>query len=301
MRRRSIAALILVVAAVVAAWILARRNAQPVPAIAVEAEPVRDGAKPSLAPAPARPAAPPPVRPASARAPIEPLPAEGTPLAAIADELAERARAGDNAAAMRLAFDLQRCSWKLGFTLDQAAERSVFCEGIDHKRIDARGEWLLLAADRGDVEAMTCYAAHPNDLGPKFLSDAWFDWSQRWRDRAPAFAARAYELGQADLPGLLADAYSGHELHGMRVQHHAFTLLVQPDPARAAAYREISRRVSVGGIPPVPLPGVRGDVLSEIEQRRAQAMVDRDWPRFAQAPVDRSNQMPCIRLFRSMR
>lgn len=255
--------------------------------------------------------------PTSANAVIEraPLPPEGTPLATIHDDLATRARAGDNTAAMRLAFDLRRCksydpdtptltveqlkasvsgpgseeNAKHVFELIEA-ERT-FCTGVDPASVDSHGEWILLVAQRGDAEAMGCYVAHPNDFGPKFLSDAWFAWSEHWRDRAPSFAEQAYALGRADMLFMLADAYSGNTHEGEPMSPVAFSALVKPDAVRAAAYAEMASRV--GATNPEYANDLRAR-LDEFGKQRAAALVSRDWPRFARSPQSPKNSVPCL-------
>ncbi|MBN8481280.1 MAG: hypothetical protein J0L88_06765 [Xanthomonadales bacterium] len=250
-----------------------------------------------------------------------PLPPEDTPLAEAYDALAARARGGDNAAAMRLARDLQRChltkysAIALDLAVDRLAqgkpdsavprelehmnsrlvETRELCDGIDRAHVEARGAWILLAAMRGDAQAMVCFAAHPDDFGPEFLSDAWFEWSQRWREHAPALVEEAYRRGQLDVLTLLADAYSGESHEGLPLAMTPLQGLVAPDPARAAAYAGIARRAGLAGDGFVQHFRERLDAAG---LRRAHAIIARDALRFTSQRHSLRSGLPCQRTIR---
>ena len=252
----------------------------------------------------------------------QPLPADGAPIAEVYDALAARARAGDNAAAMHLVRALQRCyrmdfaQVALDFQIDQAAEQGAsrhnetmvhidaqvradraFCAGLDTQRIDARGEWVVLAATRGDTVAMTCYGAHPDDYAPPFLTDAWFEWSRRWRERAPAMVEEAYARGQLEVLTILTASYSGEHHEGIPEAMTPLQGIVAADPARAAAYAGIAWRTGrVGAHYAERMWGG----LDDAGRRRAEAIIARDAPRFvAQKGVPKTRDV-CFRLVRGL-
>lgn len=269
---------------------------------------------------------PPAVRPpTSGSAVVEsaPLPPEGTPLATNLDDLAVRARAGDNAAAMRLVTDLQRCRNRksaehsiasnlaalkenvsndkvaefaeIAIELEQQAENiRELCDGANEQHLVTRGEWLVLAADRGDAEAMACFAAHPDSFAPPFLSDAWFDWAQKWRDQALPFALAAYAKGESEVLPLLADAYSGGLAKGISFANPTFAELVEVDWVRAAAYAELAR---LKGFLPDTMAQQFLDRLDMAEREKVAAHVARDRSRFDAASNGPSR---CGRVARGM-
>lgn len=267
----------------------------------------------------------------SARPAQAPLPPRDTPLGTIYDELAARARSGDTSAAMRLVLDLQRCRYRQSTSesfsivsnrlqsaatqdpktapsldeivvtrdLDNLDKTQAACADISVEQIDQRGQWLRMAAQDGDAEAMVCYAAAPFDFGPKFLSDAWFDWATQWRTDAPQFAAQAFAAGQADVIALLQDAYSaGTVMPGMRLTMFRFGELVTPDRTLAYAYSLLYLRV------------VSQNTLSSAQNRvesaqaalnaeqiaHAHALADAAWPRFAAQAGEPGNTLPCREL-----
>ena len=254
----------------------------------------------------------------------QPLPADGTPLAEAYDALAARARAGDNAAAMRLAFDLTRCTSRAGADAEaldamdagappvedavlarldadsrrkleaDAARATAFCRGVASEKVEKRGEWLLLAAERGDAEAMVCFASAPNDFAPPQLSDAWFDWSRRWRDRAPAFAETAYAQGRVDMLAILAEVYSGQTMAGVPLSMYPLAAVIRADPVRAVAYRDIASRIGYGGSERI------ADAYAALDDREralARSLADRDAGRFTRPEDGRVSFLPCRRLY----
>jgi hypothetical protein len=257
-----------------------------------------------------------------------PLPPPNTPLRGIYAELAARAHAGDTQAAMRLVYDLQRCQYRdalststlavadrmraqaapesaaqaesmsgyLSRDLDHLDKLDALCAGITPGQIDARGEWLRLAAQEGDAQAMVCYAVAPFDFGPTPMSDAWFDWAEQWRKDAPIFVARAFAAGQADVVPLLRDAYDQGALLGdYRLTSYAYSQLVSPDPMLAYAYALLYERVA----PQSGLESARRIAqtartgLSDDQIAQAQRFADEAWPRFAAQAGLRSNLIPC--------
>lgn len=245
-----------------------------------------------------------------------PLPPNGTPLSKIHDDLAARARAGDNAAALRLVADLQLCMRSKTFQesialnleslrtkvkdvdLDRVArvmveleQRSEFlevvCEGATDRMIEDRGEWLLLAVGRGDPEAMACFAGFPRAFAPPFLSDAWFIWAARWRDEAVPLALRAYALGNKEVLPLLADAYSGGVDKGFSFPGTSeLANLVEQDLVRAALYAELARSK---GLLPDHMAAWYSEQLDETGRATVAALVARERPRFENARDDFSS------------
>ncbi len=245
-----------------------------------------------------------------------PLPPNGTPLSKIHDDLAARARAGDNAAALRLVADLQLCMRSKTFQesialnlkllrtqvkdvdLDHVArviveleQRSEFlqvvCEGATDRMIEDRGEWLLLAVGRGDPEAMACFAGFPRAFAPPFLSDAWFIWAARWRDEAVPLALRAYALGNKDVLPLLADAYSGGVDKGFSFPGTSeLANLVEKDLVRAALYAGLARSK---GLLPENRAAWYPAQLDEAGRATLAVLVARESPRFENARDDLSS------------
>lgn len=245
--RRGVTVFLLAALALGAGYFLGRTNAQTNPAPTAAATAVTTAASPvpAFARHAAAPAQMPTFKRPRTQVPVQSaaLPPADTPLKQIFDSLAARAKSGDAAASMRLFHDLQRCnkrgqqmqllnavdSWRNPSAEDVSPEQHAdlvkqaneeqqqlldslkstdqLCAGIAASDIDQRGEWLRTAALDGDAEAMVCYAAAPNDFGPKYFTDTWFDWMQRWRTEAPKFAAQAYAAGQGDVVALFRDAY----------------------------------------------------------------------------------------------
>lgn len=255
--------------------------------------------------------------------PAAPLPPEDAPLAEPYDALAARARAGDNAAAMRLAFDLTRCRNRAGADADtlreldagkppvedavsarmnagsrrrieeSLAKDTAFCRSVAPEQVEARGEWLLMAAERGDGEAMVCYAARPDSFAPPLFSDAWFDWSRRWRERATTYADEAYAQGRLDILLVLAEVHSGQTFAGAPISTYALAPITRADRVRGAAYTDIARRV--GRVGPRSLDDPYAE-LDEEERVRAQALANRDAGRFTVHATGRADLHPCRRL-----
>ncbi len=325
MRRWMIAGIVF--ALLVAAWAWLAREEVPDPASDAPiagAPGIGSAATPGTVPAKAAPSEASRAPEAIARmpTPAAPLPPEDAPLAEAYDALAARARAGDNAAAMRLAFDLTGCKSRAGAddeTLREldavgppvenpyanrmdadsrrrfeahVAKAVAYCRGLAPELVEARGEWLLLAAERGDAEAMVCFAAVPDEFAPPMLSDAWFNWSLRWRERATTFAETAYARGRPDILLVLADAHSGQTFGGIPTSQYPLAVVTRPEPVRGAAYRDISTRI--GRVGP---PGTHDyDPYAELDEEsrvRARALADRDAGRFTEGADSRVELLPC--------
>jgi hypothetical protein len=252
-----------------------------------------------------------------------PLPVAGAPLRETYAELSARAQNGESAAAKRLFFDLQRCharktqmqmldlyaspeqptsakSEQAKRILDKLDVSDALCAGIAGDQIEQRGEWLREAALDGDAEAMVCYAAMPNDFGPSFLSDAWFDWMQRWRDEAPALVERADAAGQADVVALLRDAYTEQIIFGERISIYGISHLTAPDPVRAYAYALLYERLK-------PANSTRSFAetnlrpnLTPQQVAQGQGIADAAWPRFAVHVGDPAAALPCLAGLRAL-
>lgn len=201
----------------------------------------------------------PPVPPTSLGAGPAPLPPPDTPLAAMLDELEERARAGEARAACRLASELSRCAmlqrrrefhamvdpsgggpargsrveeWRIDATarLELQIERDeAVCTGIDRAQSRQSIQWLHRAASAGHVPSMASFATgawmvyEPGFVHQPELVAAYA------RDAA-SMATRAVEAGDTRLLLPLGLAYAGRS--GMAAP---LGELVEPDPARARA------------------------------------------------------------------
>lgn len=171
-----------------------------------------------------------------------PLPPPGTPLKDIYDELAARARSGDRAASVRLFHDTEKCRdaektrSRISFTLptimratepakskpDDISNRlldgmqedinwvkqtEVLCTGLDQERFESGVDWMRLAAEQGDREAIDCYLdldfLHAGNImrHPQRLSE--------FRQTAPALAEAAIRAGDWNATVALQLAYDG--------------------------------------------------------------------------------------------
>jgi hypothetical protein len=267
----------------------------------------------------------------SAAHPPPQLPAEGTPLAKTFDQLVALASAGDSPSAMRLYSDLTRCSSRAkqlrlvnhlsfpnqrssegvinpgaaevkiteltGKVLDKLDASDQFCEGVGEDKLERRGEILRQAALDGDPEAMVCYAMSTLDVGPKYLSDAWFDYAQRWSQEAPDFAIRAFDSGQADVIPLLIDAYAPNNADTLR--QYQFSELVQPDPSMAYRLAVLFQRLSSKGVEAraaAAQVAVLRNNLSPAQISSADAFVNAMWPKFSASAGDAQGHVPCSRV-----
>lgn len=264
-------------------------------------------------------------QPAVASAPLPPI---DTPLHKIYANLAARAQAGDAAAAMRLVDDLQRCEDRRGISrlmntvanrmqsktwtgqpgkgdfsarqiqsyTDYLQKLDALCSGITPDQVNERGQWLRRAALDGDSEAMVCYAAAPGYFGPKWLSDAWFEWIEQWRAEAPQMAATAFAAGQVDVLPLLQDAYSeGMPNIHMRMTQTQLGQLTLPDPTLAYAFALLVERAA-------PLNGLSYSqkivdstvaALTPAQIERARSYADAEWPRFIRQAGSTNIYVPC--------
>ena len=326
MRRWMIAGVVGALLVAAWAWLAREEVSDPASDAPIAGAPgVGSAATPASVPAKAVPSEASRAPAATARMPspaAPPLPPEDAPLAEAYDALAARARAGDNAAAMRLAFDLTGCKSRAGADdealreldavgpavdnpyanqmdadsrrrLEEHVAKAVaYCRGLAPELVEARGEWLLLAAERGDAEAMVCFAAMPDEFAPPMFSDPWFDWSLRWRERATTFAEMAYARGRPDILLVLAEAHSGQTLSGIPISQYPLAAVMRPDRVRGAAYGDIASRI--GHVGP---RGMRNtDPYAELDEEsrvRARALADRDAGRFTKGTDSRVELLPC--------
>jgi len=177
-----------------------------------------------------------------ASASFAPLPPPGTPLKDIYDELAARARSGDRQASVRLFHDTEKCRdaentrSRISFTLptimratqpadsesndisnqmldgmqaaiDWVKQTQVLCAGLDPDKFESGVDWMRLAAEQGDREAIDCY------LDLDFLrAGNVMRHSQRlieFRQTAPALAEAAVRAGDWKATVALQLAYDG--------------------------------------------------------------------------------------------
>jgi hypothetical protein len=252
-----------------------------------------------------------------------PLPPAGTPLSSTFDTLRRLSVAGGAKAARRLFDDLTVCSereknmrWLSSRTfsrsegirrfgpspfVDKSIEESLaqldasdaLCDGVTPEQIDARGEELRRAAMLGDAAALVCYAESPLNRSPKYLSNAWFDYVDRWKVEAPEFARRAFDAGQANVIPLLVDAYAPQNGEGGK--SFEFGQLIAPDPRLAYAMTLLYARL----VPEAEKGRVQASAdglgvgLTSNELDEAQRFVDREWPRFASQAGNIGNTEPC--------
>jgi hypothetical protein len=177
------------------------------------------------------------------------MPAQGVPIAESFDALAERARAGDARASLRLLRELSLCDaepglereafgphekWTRVGTDDADVKRheQAFEDRAERTRARAReryakaqalcgdltadekatlGEWLERAADSGDPGAALCYVVMSTSDGyrPERYSDAWVDWMEQYRARAFDYAEHAFAAGYAQASWYLYYAAAG--------------------------------------------------------------------------------------------
>jgi hypothetical protein len=180
---------------------------------------------------------------------MRPLPVDGLPISESFDALAERARAGDSGASLRLLRELSLCQARPSLQNDASRhDRRVVVEGDDSGRAELRrreieareersrahareryataqtlcdgvtaaetatlGEWLERAADSGDPGAAFCYvmAATSDAYAPARYSDAWVEWMEHYRARAFDYSERAFAAGYARASWYLYYAAAG--------------------------------------------------------------------------------------------
>jgi hypothetical protein len=167
-----------------------------------------------------------------------PLPPPGTPLKEEYEELSRRAKAGDDAASCRLSADLWRCSQlPKGLAIEdqaltraaqmpatgsvladavddavklrmQVSEDEKRCEGFEVPSPHAAWDFLLMAAERGNVRAMAQLAIAPPLDEQDFLQsvDEW----QKYRRVAGKYLKRAAAAGDPFALYNLWWAYAGY-------------------------------------------------------------------------------------------
>jgi hypothetical protein len=178
-------------------------------------------------------------------------------------------------------------------SLAQLDASDALCEGVTPEQIDARGEELRRAAVRGDAAALVCYAESTLSRSPKYLSNAWFDYVERWKVEAPEFARRAFDAGQANVIPILVDAYAPQIVDGRK--SFEFSQLIAPDPRLAYAMTLLYARL----VPEAEKGRVQASAdglavgLTPNELDEAQRFVDREWPRFASQAGNVGNTEPC--------
>ncbi len=221
-----------------------------------------DDAQAAAGPAPRAPGAAPAPLPAL-RATAAPLPPLDAALIDVLPALETRARAGDKAAACRLALDVELCRQQpqLGAAIpffEQAAAREAttrdddvdflaridslhqraeaVCAGLDVAWIEDRGWRYLLQAAQGDARLATRYAASPPMSMTNFLEqpEAW----QAYAAHAAHLLRWAGEQGDPRAWYYLQRAYMGRStLRGM-------PSAIPADPARAALMALVLREFS---------------------------------------------------------
>jgi hypothetical protein len=262
-----------------------------------------------------------------ARPSSEPLPPVETPLQEIYPTLVARARAGDAAAARRVAVELLRCHarrWESGSlesaeeqlklkrttafdplqaqrAVDQELERiernARLCAQIHDAQTEQRGEWLLRAAELGDDDAAVCYAAQGSSLqfAPTQFSDAWFATLQHWRERAGPLAQRALDHGYPGAYGLFRRAYLERYLGAPSSD---FSSTLDADPVSAYAYESLALLI-YRGQNSVATDNERATVeflrsrVDSARARTAERWAEQRFARDGAAIVDASWESPC--------
>jgi hypothetical protein len=171
-----------------------------------------------------------------------PLPPPGTPLKDIYDELAARARSGDRAASVRLFHDTLRCRYvddlrqRYSFALPQRkrmaqshkdgpdieteslpgpskddmtwlGQTEPMCAGADPESSRSSPEWMRIAAQQGDAEAIGCYLNQDFINVPDALQH--MQWLTDFQRDAPELAFKAVANGDWKAVFLLSMAYAG--------------------------------------------------------------------------------------------
>lgn len=223
-----------------------------------------------------------PSRPVTA----EPLPPADAPVASVFDELAARSRAGDAAAARRIADDLLGCGQvdnvllvvnamldidaanthevttehsdrTLQMTdamLQQHRDQKERCAGID--ALPGRAsEWLEQAARNGDPAAMLCYALFPSDWNSNVLSPAWQRHAEQAYAQSPQLLRRAFDAGLPEAAAVLSHMHTRPAGMGGRWYGR-----IGDDPYWAYAYALVAADV---------LPGKRRDRWNQRAQKLA--------------------------------
>ena len=203
----------------------------------------------------------------SGSATAAPLPAPGTPLTQIFDELKARADAGDADAATRLYEDLQHCAaaQRLGASLPFAANRALnssmptssaelersdrqldrvqrgldfqqssaeMCAGLTPNQMAALVPQTLAAAQLGDAQAADCYVGANLNAWPDLLNNP--GWIDDYKNNALPLANDAVQLGNWAMVGLLAAANAG----GPR-NNNMLNQLTGTNPLQAYTYAKL--------------------------------------------------------------
>lgn len=176
--------------------------------------------------------------------------------------------------------------------LDQLDHSDALCDGMSAEQIGTRGEYLRRAALQNDPEAMVCYLSS-YELGPAYLSEAWFDYASRWQLEAPSMAQRALDAGEPGILALLIDAYMPDDPNIRRM--YALSEVYAPDPQLAYALSLVSARLAQGS----ELAQVQGNltqlasILQPGQAAKARALADALWPRFEQHSSSAPSLEPC--------
>ena len=256
-----------------------------------------------------------------------PLPSENTPLASTLKTLTQLSDSGSAAASMRLYKDLKKCDsrqaslsvlngiyyHRAGQTdteyeqqirlksqqepevkkaLAQLDNTQALCDGIAPETITGSGEYLRDAALQNDPQGMVCYASS-YELGPPYLSDAWFDYVARWRLEAPSIAQQALNAGEPGILAPLIEALMPDNPDGLKF----FTLheAVNPDPQMAYALLLVYARIAHGADLQHAQNNLRelATLLQTNQLADAQATADSLSPRFQQAISKGASLTPC--------
>ena len=225
----------------------------------------------------------------------QPLPALDLPVAAMFNELKQRADRGDALASCRLAVELIECNQAAQFAgitamqnaaasehdlaaagMDEAAEHIAAmqlqqlegekrCAGISESQRELAGIYLAQAASAGVGEAMIRYSegqglrAQNSIFG--MLRDLGFD---QWRRDAPRFLHKALVNGEPSAAVILMSAYSD--------DNSLIGGLIADDPVQFYSYRLLIDRLR--GKPPSPRTELTPQQTAEALARSARMHAD---------------------------
>lgn len=192
-----------------------------------------------------------------------PLPPPGTPLKDIYADLAYRAESGDRAASVRLFHDTAKCRFLAGSLhrlslllpgmlhsskssnpnldqtrnslladlqndIDQIKHIEPLCVGLSENESQSSPDWMRLAAEQGDREAIDCYL----NLDFVQIGDALRhpQWLMDFQQIAPQMVNRAVTGGDWKAVTLLWMAYDGNGFTNWLAQ------TIAPNPEQAYRY-----------------------------------------------------------------
>lgn len=255
------------------------------------------------------------------------LPPENAPLKNTFKNLLQLSNAGSAAASLRLFKNLRTCDLRRGSqsvldgvyyhhtgqdsiayaeqirekiehepalkqALDQLDHSDALCDRMSAAQIGMRGEYLRRAALQNDPKATVCYLSS-YELGPAYMSDAWFDYASRWQLDAPSMAQHALDAGEPGILALLIDAYLPDDPNVRRT--YALSEVFSPDPQLAYALSLVYARLANGRDLEQAQSNLAqlATVLQPGQAAKARALADALWPQFEQSSSSAHLLEPC--------